>query len=287
MRFAFAFAVVFLLSGAGGFLGGDSPPAVQTLVDAELDFAGEALRSGVRAAFLSFLADDGLIFRPEPVLGKLHYRNQVESQEVLTWNPVYAEVSASGDLGFTTGPWELSRTGADGGPASFGHYLSLWRIQPQGGWKVVLDAGIEHERPPQPSPPLEYRLGDSDLPPKKWERIDIGEERSALRLMDDLLTGRCAEAGISVAYGELASAELRLYRAGSQPVLGLDAAREALPGAGGAAAWNPEGVEVSRSADLGYTFGTAVLREGEASYVHVWRKEADSWKLAVDILIPR
>jgi hypothetical protein len=36
-------------------------------------FRQEALKSGTNAAFTKFLADDGLVFRPNPINGKKFY----------------------------------------------------------------------------------------------------------------------------------------------------------------------------------------------------------------------
>src|SRR4051812_3029105 len=44
--------------------------AVRALVDAERNFSQAGQEKGTRAAFLEFLADDAIVFRPGPVNGK-------------------------------------------------------------------------------------------------------------------------------------------------------------------------------------------------------------------------
>jgi ketosteroid isomerase-like protein len=56
--------------------------------------------------------------------------------------PVGADVSSTGDLGYTYGTFEFSSTGKDGKPqVEHGKYTSIWKKQGDGSWKVVLDMG--------------------------------------------------------------------------------------------------------------------------------------------------
>src|SRR5207249_240699 len=58
-----------LLAAPAAFaLGGDTP--LQGLVTAEREFAALSANQGAKAAFLAFLADDGVVFRPMATNGK-------------------------------------------------------------------------------------------------------------------------------------------------------------------------------------------------------------------------
>jgi len=60
----------------------------------------------------------------------------------LTWTPVGADVSASGDLGYTWGTYEFHSQDKDGKPSvDYGKYTSIWKLQADRNWKVVLDMG--------------------------------------------------------------------------------------------------------------------------------------------------
>ena len=60
----------------------------------------------------------------------------------LTWSPVHAEVAASGDLGYTYGTFEFRSKDKDGKPVSdLGKYVTIWKKQKNGAWKVALDMG--------------------------------------------------------------------------------------------------------------------------------------------------
>ena len=64
----------------------------------------------------------------------------------LQWNPIYADVAASGDLGYTIGKWTRVVKDSTGAPVTaHGTYLTVWRKQKDGSWKVVADTGDEDQ----------------------------------------------------------------------------------------------------------------------------------------------
>ncbi|MDX5438322.1 MAG: DUF4440 domain-containing protein, partial [Pontibacter sp.] len=115
--------------------------ALESLAQAERAFAAASVNKGIKAAFIEFLADDGLVFMPGPVNGKAAYGKMPESNMRLFWYPAYADISASKDWGYTTGPYELRTDSAAEKPVSAGFYLSVWKKQPDGQWKVAIDMG--------------------------------------------------------------------------------------------------------------------------------------------------
>ena len=60
----------------------------------------------------------------------------------LTWTPTDAVMGPSGDVGYTWGHFEGHSKDANGNPVTTtGRYITIWRKQADGNWKVVLDAG--------------------------------------------------------------------------------------------------------------------------------------------------
>ena len=58
------------------------------------------------------------------------------------WEPTEADIAASGDLGYTIGRYERTVTGPDGNSSTTtGKYVSIWKRQEDGTWKVVVDLG--------------------------------------------------------------------------------------------------------------------------------------------------
>jgi ketosteroid isomerase-like protein len=71
----------------------------------------------------------------------------------LDWRPTAAEAAASGDLGWTVGRWEASQRRADGSRevTGAGNYVTLWKRQADGSWKVALDIGNSDPPPSDPA----------------------------------------------------------------------------------------------------------------------------------------
>jgi len=66
----------------------------------------------------------------------------------LTWQPTMAFASAAGDLGYTLGTWQSRSYTADGkGQITTGKYVTIWRKQADGSWKVVFDGGNPDSSP--------------------------------------------------------------------------------------------------------------------------------------------
>ena len=102
-------------------------PALQSLVNAENGFAMASRNSDTRSAFLSNLAGDGIVFsKGSPVNGKELWGKRDPNNSLLFWWPVYADISAAGDFGYTTGPFEWSKSRSDTATA-FGYYSSVWK----------------------------------------------------------------------------------------------------------------------------------------------------------------
>lgn len=55
----------------------------------------------------------------------------------LTWTASKADIAANGDLGYTAGTYEMTM----GGATERGKYVTVWKKQPNGEWKVTEDIG--------------------------------------------------------------------------------------------------------------------------------------------------
>ena len=64
----------------------------------------------------------------------------------LTWEPLQSD--ASGDLGYTNGTYEARFRDAKGNAMMrTGRYLTIWKKQADGSWKVVRDIGVQDAPP--------------------------------------------------------------------------------------------------------------------------------------------
>ena len=114
------------------------------MVASERAFAAASLEKGLHEAFLAYLAPDAIGFDPVPASGaRRRTKASLNRAGMLTWGPAWVAVSSAGDLALSTGPWEF-RLKEDAAIRSRapGYFFSVWRRQPDGTWKVAVDAGI-------------------------------------------------------------------------------------------------------------------------------------------------
>ena len=77
------------------------------VVAVEHSFAARVRAAGMKAGFLEYLAPAGVVFRPGPVNDREAYANAPASPVLLSWEPAVADISAAGDLAYSTGPFRV------------------------------------------------------------------------------------------------------------------------------------------------------------------------------------
>ena len=121
-------------------------PGKMVLFDLDARFAKDVLARG-GAAFADWFAGDGVALNngQAPLIGKVAIgksANWSPKDYELTWTPTDAMMGPSGDMGYTWGHYEGRSKDANGNPVlTSGRYITMWRKEPDGNWKVVLDAG--------------------------------------------------------------------------------------------------------------------------------------------------
>ncbi len=119
----------------------------EMLKQLEGEFMRAALEKGSRG-YMSYYADAAVeVPNGGPLIqGKMEIAKGMgfldDKNNRLLWTPVGADISASGDLGYTYGTYEFHSEDKDGKPVvDYGKYTSIWKLQKDGSWKVVLDMG--------------------------------------------------------------------------------------------------------------------------------------------------
>jgi len=121
-------------------------PGKMLLFELDTRFAKDVLARG-GAAFSDWFAEDAVELSngQAPVVGKFAISKSATwspKDYQLTWTPTDAMMGPSGDMGYTWGHFEGHSKDAGGSPiTTSGRYITIWRKQPDGNWKVVLDAG--------------------------------------------------------------------------------------------------------------------------------------------------
>ena len=116
------------------------------LVRTEKEFFEFALAHTFAEAVHAYIADDGFVAN-SLTLGRGAQGERIKSDpakaphraDVIRWQPLHAEVAASGDLGYTWGVAESAAT-QDGPFKPYGIYVTIWKRQAGGKWKFVYDS---------------------------------------------------------------------------------------------------------------------------------------------------
>jgi len=136
-----------LMPNTGFLASASGKDSAETLKQLEAEFMKAAAEKG-SAGYMSYYADDAVeVPNNAPIIqGKTNIAKDMsfldDKNNHLTWTPVGADISSSGDLGYTYGTYEFDSKDKDGKPVvEHGKYTSIWKKQRDGSWKVVLDMG--------------------------------------------------------------------------------------------------------------------------------------------------
>ncbi len=261
-----------------------SDGTTKSLVNAEKDFAKAVAKNGDKEAFLEYSLGSALVFRPNPVNVKTFYANKANSENGVSWTPNLAKVSRSGDLGFTTGPYEV-----DGTDKKYGQYLSIWKSE-NGKWKLAIDLGTESNKPLAKFTPQFVEPKDHVAPKFLNEKEDKAGKEIILTTEKTLNT-LLKTHGIA-AFGGFLTNDARLLFPGNEPIEGKGKIVAFYNGMVSKISLKTTGVDKAIGSDLAYTYGVATidykadLRES-FNYVFVYEKAADaSWNLIVQAFVP-
>lgn len=130
----------------------DLEASKEKLMEMDREFAAMSLEQGQVKAFLHYMADNAVIYPQKgfPVEGRKMFEEITKSAPssggTLEWEPSYADVAASGDIGYTLGKYKLTTPGEQGEDIKYGFYCTIWKKQSDGSWMFVFDGG--NESPP-------------------------------------------------------------------------------------------------------------------------------------------
>jgi len=165
-RLFLSFSLAAIAAAALAPSGAAAPPpaSIAALLAADRAFEAATAARGA-AGWGSFFAADGIAVPPS---GPLPKGGPAEAEAGMTglfsdpkaslrWQPEQAVLAKSGELGYTIGSYELHASGPGGSPVTRrGRYLTVWRRQADGTWKVLADIG-NVAPPPPPAPAAAQR----------------------------------------------------------------------------------------------------------------------------------
>jgi ketosteroid isomerase-like protein len=271
----------------------DLPPALEQMLDADRAFAARARDVGWKQALVEYFAESAIALAnaqvrlarewvagvPDPSPGHEHLR---ESH--------YGDVSASGELGYLLGSTRTITPPRDarGAPATrHTNYVTIWKRQRDGSFRIVLDVGVDAPAAPTSTPGFTRAAAANRF------TGDYDDTTPPLAVADGILNSGLRTNQARAYRGRLAPGA-RLLRPNVQVMTGEAAITRWLATQPPLRAADTRYAEAARSGDLGYTWGTYQMparrltppREGY--YVRIWvRERSGQWTVAVDLTQPQ
>lgn len=255
---------------------GQAQQNLQGLIRAEKQFAAFTSAHTVKEGFLKYMDSMGLVFRQGmPVNARETYRQQNAGPAILSWYPDFALISASGDLGVTTGPYERRLKNLSDTPSGRGSFSSVWRYRQNGGWTNIVDIGTAYASPnPFDTTVMGWVLKNS--------KKDTGSFSSVIRL-DEQLNKAIFEKNKTV-WLQYVLPEARLNVEGRIPYRGADAIQHALQDFPQGLVLQYIGGNISASKDLVYVYGSSVNGAKKENYLRIWVRRNRVWRVILQTI---
>jgi hypothetical protein len=287
MKRYFSLLFLFLVFTKDHF-GQQSNGRVNSLIAAENYFAAYTKDKGIRDAFLKVSDENTLLYKPNPVKAEAFFDKKSSNDPgKLDWSPSFAKISKSGDWGFTSGAYSYSSS--INTTAVYGQYLSVWRTNSKGVWKLALRTEMIH-----PKPSNEPNLSFVD--PKNFRffrQIAEGrlKQREELILTSDKLFSKTLLDNQRLAYDTFFAEEGRLLFPGYEPIIGKTKVNNFLSRQQIGVETIPSVANRALGSDLAYTYGKALItRDGNTkmfNYTRIWEsQEGFSWNILLEIFTP-
>ena len=271
------------------------PAALLEMAETEREFAAAARVSGIRDAFLTFFSDAAIAFEPGPTSAKDQLRRQKPqpfSARELVWEPRTGDVAASGELGWLTGPGTFVDHASGDHTPRHTNYLSVWRKEPDGRWRVLIDVGTSLDAPAAFAPGFTRFAFDRRYHAQEGRGARASEDKAAagksLETADRALNARIAAAGAAAAYREALAPGARVHRRGVGALTDAGEIRRWLDEHAKGLTARTGAAESAIAGDLGYSYGTyEIAASTPGAYLRIWTRDADGrWRVVADVLAP-
>ena len=292
---------VLLFSAFAFSQNGQPSPPQSALVETERAFARMSVARGQAEAWIEYFAEEGVIFQPQPVNAREFMRKRLPAAQppsaTLNWVPAFGDISEAGDMGYNMGPWKMIDNTPQNRPARHGYFLSVWKQQPDGTWRVVADFGVGVTKAT-----ADHALTGTFVPAGRWSVMKATSvqktDQATLVRMDQELSALSRSAEPLKAYLTYVQKDARMLRDDMPPIAGNDAMRSFLSGQKG---WSGQGntltlkpvkADIANLGDLGYTYGTYQLDEKagpieKGYYLHVWKRDVSGkWWIVAGTALP-
>lgn len=265
--------IVLLLSFVSAF----PQKGIKGLVEAEKAFASFTTANTIKEGFLRFMDSTGVIFRQGKAINAWEaYQQQKSGPAILSWEPAFAIISASGDFGITSGPYELRNGSLQDSVVARGSFSSVWKMNKQGVWKNLADLGTSYKK----THPLIKQVLQTELPAGTAVPSISFEEVFTL---DKKFNAALAEKN-SAALSQWLPVDSWLNMEGEIPVVGDKLIMNILAHIPATVLFDAEAGNISSAGDMAYVYGSVTNVNKKENYLRVWIKRNNKWQVILQTI---
>ncbi len=248
----------------------------EAVIRAEKDFENTCLRKGIRDGFLAWVDPNGIEFTDKgPSNAKQLWSSYPSFEGIFSWSPSYAEISITGDWGYSTGNFEHRQKSIKDSVDEAGQYTTVWHKNENGEWKYLIDIGNSHA----PVPP---EMGAEIIYIRKYPATVLGDSAGLVELEKDFI-GRF-EKSTREAYKNYGSSNYLLNLTGQMPIRSTDSGLVLINRFLPTLSYHPFGVFISAGKDMGVVYGRFNTQGKTGNYIRIWRFEKNGWKIALEVI---
>ncbi|AXE17201.1 hypothetical protein DR864_05350 [Runella rosea] len=260
--------LTFLLMGLV-FVTACAQKPIQKLIDTEKQFAAYTSTHSIKEGFLMFLDSTGVVFNQGKVLnGMDFYQKAPAKSPVLFWEPSFSVISTSGDLGVNTGPYTVRATPKDSVIAR-GNFSSIWKKNNAGEFKLLIDLGNSYTETHAPVSTVNEIILQKSFSNASYNEIMVLEES-----INQAIT---SQGWRSLSPYIHPSAHFNLPA--KSPVITQKQVLEELSKLSNQATLKALNGGISKAGDFAYVYGSVTHSSKTTSYLRVWIKDKNDWKL--------
>ncbi len=265
-----------LLLGLTLLLGAPRDRAAErdALLTADRALSDKIARVGFLSGFIPALtADAAFLYPGAPLLRGADairaFAGAGDSIRQQTWSPVFADVSADGQFGYSYG-WTRSA-------GARGKYLACWQ-KVDDTWRLAAYASTR---------PISDSSSPAPLRGVAGAQVRGRGESRELMQADSAFAALSVTSGAKTAFLTYAADDAISFGGGPQITEGRETIGAGFDGfpAGAVLEWRPVAAKIARSGDLGCTVGEAQISSLKhySKYLTIWRRQTDgSWRFVAD-----
>jgi ketosteroid isomerase-like protein len=263
------------------------PEKIGSLISVDKNASVLSTQQSPHTALLSIIDKESVFYVPSPVNAYNYLNNRPNISDVMTWEPNFALLSKSLEFGVTSGKIQFQKVGA---VQRNGQYLTIWKKNKKGEWKVDLRAEVENYGKNRPKE-LTYVEPDNSWYLKHRSKVRL-QQREDIIMSTDELFSTVLKADNQAAYKEFMSDDVRFYYPWQEEIEGKTNVLNFLKKQRIEIVTEPLKVGRAYSGELAYSSGTATVYDKSKTikfnYIRIWElKEDYQWRVVLEMLFER